>query len=100
MQLRELNELNFARFDAKLEQRIDHVSATLREEMALLRTEVHQEIGKLRVEMATLRSDVKQETAELRGEILSLRTLVRWLFGFWAASTVTILAAIIRLGGF
>ena len=41
--LRELNELNFARFDAKLEQRL----------------------------------------AELRID------LVRWMFGFWATSTLT-----------
>ena len=36
--LRELNELNFARFDAKLEQRV----AELRAEIQLVRTEVQQ----------------------------------------------------------
>jgi hypothetical protein len=33
-QLRELNELNFGRFDAKLEQRLAEVKAELREEIA------------------------------------------------------------------
>jgi hypothetical protein len=35
--LRELNELNFARFDAKLEQRLAELRAELRQELAELR---------------------------------------------------------------
>jgi ABC-type phosphate transport system auxiliary subunit len=54
-QLRELNELNFARFDAKLEQRVAEVKAELRQEMAQLRTEL----------------------ADLRAN------LVKWMFVFW-----------------
>jgi hypothetical protein len=42
--LRELNELNFARFDAKLEQRL----AELRAE---LRTELHTELQRLRTDL-------------------------------------------------
>ncbi|MBA3317404.1 MAG: hypothetical protein H0T50_04855, partial [Gemmatimonadales bacterium] len=38
--LRELNELNFARFDAKLEQRLAELRATLRQEIADLRAEL------------------------------------------------------------
>ena len=38
--LRELNELNFARFDAKLEQRLAELRAELRSEIAGLRTEL------------------------------------------------------------
>jgi hypothetical protein len=57
--LRELNELNFARFDAKLEQRL----AQLREE---LRAELREDMGRIREEMGRLRVD-----------------LLRWMFGFW-----------------
>jgi len=39
-ELRELNDLNFARFDAKLEQRLAEVKAELRQEMAGLRTKL------------------------------------------------------------
>jgi hypothetical protein len=39
-ELRELNDLNFARFDAKLEQRLAEVKAELRQEIAALRAEV------------------------------------------------------------
>jgi hypothetical protein len=38
--LRELNELNFARFDAKLEQRVAQLDATLRTEIAMQKTEL------------------------------------------------------------
>jgi hypothetical protein len=38
--LRELNELNFARFDAKLEQRLAELRAEFRTELAALRTEL------------------------------------------------------------
>ena len=36
--LRELNELNFARFDAKLEQRIAELRSEIRQELAQLET--------------------------------------------------------------
>jgi len=39
-ELRELNDLNFSRFDAKLEQRVAEVKAELRQEMAGLRTKL------------------------------------------------------------
>jgi hypothetical protein len=38
--LRELNELNFARFDAKLEQRLAELRAELREDMGRLRVDL------------------------------------------------------------
>lgn len=67
--LRTLNEQNFARFDAKLEQRL-----------AELRSELRTEIGTLRVDMQALKTD-----------------LIKWMFGFWAVSLVTIVGAIAAL---
>ncbi len=72
-ELRELNDLNFARFDARLEQRLAEVRAELRQETATLR-------GDLRATVAA---------AESR--------LVRWMFGFWTASTLALLAALLAL---
>lgn len=66
-ELRELNELNFARFDAKLEQRIAEVKAELR-----------QEIGGLE--------------ARLRADLASLRTdLMKWMFVYWAGTALTLI---------
>ncbi len=74
--LRELNELNFTRFDAKLEQRL----AELRAEF---RTELHQ----VRTELQQLRTEVYQ----VRGELL------RWMFGFWVTTLIGIAGLAIAL---
>jgi hypothetical protein len=71
--LRELNELNFARFDAKLEQRL-----------AELRAE-------LRTEIAGLRVDFRTELQQVRTELL------RWMFGFWVTTLLGIAGLLIAL---
>jgi hypothetical protein len=73
--LRELNELNFARFDAKLEQRL-----------AVLRAELLTEIAGLRVEFRT-------ELQQVRTELL------RWMFGFWLTTLLGIAGLLIALRG-
>jgi predicted component of type VI protein secretion system len=112
--LKELNELNYARFESKLEQRIAELRATLREELAQMGAALRQEISavdsklsrriaeldaKLSGQIASVAAQGDNKLATLQAEVQSLKTMVRWLFGFWAASTVTILAAIIRLAG-
>jgi hypothetical protein len=82
-ELREFNELNFARFDAKLEQR-----------MTELRTDVERRIAELRVEMQIgfRNVDVKLEQLETR--------LTKRLFGFWvaqAATTVGLILGVVKL---
>jgi hypothetical protein len=73
--LRELNELNYARFDAKLEQRLNE-----------LRTELRQAIAELRL--------------ELRTELQQVRTeLLRWMFGFWVTTLVTLAGLMLGLKG-
>ncbi|HEY7192935.1 MAG TPA: hypothetical protein VH439_04265 [Gemmatimonadales bacterium] len=74
--LRELNELNFARFDAKVEQR-----------MVALEAKLEQRIAELRAEMNT-------RFAELETR------LTKRLFGFWiaqAATTVGLVFGVIKL---
>jgi hypothetical protein len=69
--LRELNELNFARFDAKMEQRLAEFDARLRTELAVLRTE-----------LAAVRTE-----------------LVRWMFAFWVTNFVGIAGLLLALRG-
>ena len=73
--LRELNELNFARFDAKLEQRLAELRAELRQEIAELRTE-------MRTGLHGLRAD-----------------LIRWMFGFWVTTVLTLGGLMVALRG-
>ncbi len=72
-ELRELNELNFARFDAKLEQRI----------------------AELRAELATLEGRLLARLGVVEGRFGTLEgRLVRWMFLFWVASLSTSIALI------
>jgi hypothetical protein len=73
--LRELNELNFARFDAKLEQRLAELRAELRQEIEELRTE-------LRTGLHGLRAD-----------------LLRWMFGFWVSTVIMLGGLMVALRG-
>lgn len=69
--LRELNELNFARFDAKLEQCL-----------AELRAELGHEIAELRAELHRFRAD-----------------MLRWMFGFWVSTVVMLGGLMVALKG-
>ena len=84
--LRELNELNFARFDARLEQRLAELRAELRQELAELRSELRTEIAGLRLEFRT-------ELQQVRTELL------RWMFGFWVSTLIGIAGLLIALRG-
>lgn len=68
--LRELNGLNFARFDAKLEQRLAELKAELRQEIAAVRADLSKEIA------------------------ASKASLIKWMFVFlagWAVAVVGVL---------
>ena len=85
--LRELNELNFARFDAKLEQRI-----------AELRAEMNTGFARIDARFVELRAELR---AEFRADLAALETrLTRRLFGFWiaqAATTVGLMFGVVKL---
>ena len=71
--LRELNELNFARFDAKLEQRLAQVEAKMEQRFAQADANWERRIAQLRVD------------------------LIKWMFIFWTGTTVTLFGAMIAL---
>jgi hypothetical protein len=66
LELRELNELNYARFEAKLEQRIAELRAELLQAIAQLET-------RLRAEIAARHTD-----------------LLKWMFVYWAGTALTV----------
>jgi len=78
--LRDLNELNFARFDAKLEQRVGGLQAKLD-------TKIDQRSSELQARF-------EQRLAEMETR------LTRRLFNFWiaqAATTATLVFAVVKL---
>ena len=44
-ELRDINEVNFARFDAKLEQRVDQLRSELKAQMSELKAVLEQRLG-------------------------------------------------------
>ena len=89
--LRELNELNFARFDAKLEQRIAELRAELREEIAALGGQLRAEITGLRVELRAGLAEHGTSLARQRAES------IRWMFIFWTGTVVPLAGLMIAL---
>src|SRR5688500_1113286 len=74
--LRDLNELNFARFDAKMEQRL---------------AELNARIDRLEGRFDQLRSDVRAQLADQRSELL------KWMFLFWVGTVVPLAGLILAL---
>ena len=100
--LRELNELNFQRFDAKLEQRIGEVRGEIRQLGTELRAEMKQNVGVLeakldrglaevRADMGLLGSQLDKRLAELRAE------LIRRMFLFWVGTVVSVGGLVVAL---
>jgi len=75
--LRELNELNFARFDAKLEQRLAEQEANWDRRFAELDVKWERRIAELRVELATGLADVKSG--------------LKWMYAFWAPTALAVI---------
>ena len=76
-ELRRQNEINFARSDAKLEQRVAELRADIRSGIADLRAEFKTEFGELRAEMA-------------RAQVVQMR----WMVGMLIPLYLTTLAAL------
>jgi BMFP domain-containing protein YqiC len=77
--LRELNELNFARFDAKLEQRVSTLEARLEQRIATLETHLNERFAQLE---AKLERRLGEQT--------------RWLFAAWASLLIPIIGLWMR----
>ena len=98
-ELRELNDQNFAKFAALLEQRIAELRSEMEAGFARFDALLQQRIAELRSEMgagfAKFDALLQQRIAELRGEIRSdiaaLRAdLIKWMFLFWAGTALTL----------
>jgi hypothetical protein len=88
--LRELNELNFARFDAKLEQRLGEVEARLEAKIVTL---------DVKIDRVAVQLDAKIDrvAAELREALeRGLKEQTRWMFVAWATLLIPIIGLWMR----
>lgn len=99
--LRELNELNFGRFDAKVGERLAELRAQLSEE---LRNEIKASLSPLETRMTALETKMTAFQVDLEGRTQSLRTeierakfsLIVWMFGFWAPTALAMIGLFLK----
>ncbi|MGH2669229.1 MAG: hypothetical protein ACRDH5_08980 [bacterium] len=85
--LRELNELNFARFDAKLGERLAESDTKWERRLAEFDVKWERRIAEFRTELK----------AELSEGLRGLETkLLRWMFGFWVSTLIGLGALFFR----
>ena len=82
--LRELNELNFARFDAKLEQRVAALDSKLEQRLAVLESKFEQRLTEA---LSQLRNELSDKIGDTKSSLL------RWMFGFWVGTALVILGS-------
>jgi CRP-like cAMP-binding protein len=78
-ELQQLNETNFVRFDARLEQRVTQLEARLEQRVGELRAYVDQRFAEL---STTLERGLKEQT--------------RWMFVAWASLLIPIIGLWMR----
>ncbi len=94
--LRELNELNFARFDAKVEQRLAELRAEILGRVAEVKADLDRRLGELGSEMQAGFARVDQRLAQAETR------LTKRLFGFWIAQagvTAGLVFGVVKLIG-
>ena len=104
--LREVNELNFSRFDAKLEQRLATLDAAWQGRWTELDAKLEQRLAKLEQRLAELDAkwggrwtqlDAKlvQRLAELRVELVKelagVKSGLKWILAFWAPTALAVI---------
>ena len=85
--LRELNELNFQRFDAKVEQRFAEFRAEVERRFAEASAQVDRRLAELGGRIGS----VERKVADTRAD------LVKWMFGFWMATLVPLAGLMVGL---
>lgn len=100
--LRELNEVNFARFDAKLEQRFAEQDAKwerrFAEQDAKIEKRFAEQDAKWERRFAEQNAKSDVSFAELHATMASLKVdLVRWMFALWTGQLLALAAFVIAV---
>ena len=97
--LRELNELNFARFDAKLEQRLATLDAAWQGRWTELDAKLEQRLAELDAKWGgrwtQFDAKLEQRLAELRVELVKelagVKSGLKWMLAFWAPTALAVI---------
>jgi len=96
-ELRELNELNHGRFEAKLSEGLNGLRAELERQIAVVRSDLERQIGELRSELKQEIAQARMATeaigSQLRMEMAVMRSdLIKWMFLFWLGTIAVSIA--------
>ena len=86
--LREVNELNFARFDARLEQRLAELDAKWGGRWSALDAKLEQRLAELD---AKLEQGLAELKAELKTELADVKSGLKWMLVFWAPTALAVI---------
>ena len=97
--LRELNELNFGRFDAKLEQRLAMLDVAWQGRWTELDAKLEQRLAELDTKWGgrwtQLDAKLVQRLAELRVELVKelagVKSGLKWMLAFWAPTALAVI---------
>ena len=88
--LRELNERNFGRFDAKLEQRLVELDAKWGSKWTALDAKLQQRLSESETRLERRIADLHVEIQRTRAD------LVKWMFLFWAPTALGVISLLLR----
>ncbi len=89
-ELRDINELNFARFDAKLEQRLAAVDARMGQiETRMDQLEARLEV-RLDARMAQFEARIERRIGELQ------QSMLRWMIALWVPTGIAVISLLLR----
>jgi hypothetical protein len=89
--IRELAELHYSRFDARLEQRLANLGADVDGRIEALRTDLYGRIEALRADLYGRIEALRTELAVQRGD------LIKWMFLFWVGTIVPLAGLMVAL---
>ncbi|MEA3244833.1 MAG: hypothetical protein U9Q74_01625 [Gemmatimonadota bacterium] len=95
--LRELNELNFARFDAKLEQRLAEFELKLEQRLAQFELKIEQRLAQFELKIEQRIAALEQRVTRI--EVTMERRFAeqtRWIVGLWATTMLAIIGLYFR----
>jgi len=88
--LHDLNELNFGRFDAKLEQRLVELDAKWGSKWTALDAKLEQRLSESETRLERRIADLHVEIQRTRAD------LVKWMFLFWAPTALGVISLLLR----
>ena len=95
--LRELNELNFARFDAKLEQRLVEFEAKMGQRIGALERRMDVFEARMEQRMDVFEARMEQRFAEFEARMeRRFGEQARWMFAAWASLLIPLIGLWIR----